>query len=187
MKKTEALLWVDIETTGTDPCTDQILEIGLRCTSLDTSEEYARYESIVKPDSLPTGREFGYAFNLHAANGLLAEVIAASPATHSTQRIACEVLAFVTSQAETHVLHPAGTNLVGFDLRFIELIFDNAALELFHNSLSYRALDMTSFRLMEKSLGADPYAAHKGPKPHRVHDCLDTDIDDYRLFRESIR
>lgn len=32
-RKTEALLWVDIETTGTDPRTDLMLEVGLRCTS----------------------------------------------------------------------------------------------------------------------------------------------------------
>lgn len=34
-RKTEALLWVDIETTGTDPRHDLMLEIGLRCTSMD--------------------------------------------------------------------------------------------------------------------------------------------------------
>ena len=57
-RKTEALLWVDIETTGTDPRHDLMLEIGLRCTSMDAKTEYARYESVIKPGVLPTDRGF---------------------------------------------------------------------------------------------------------------------------------
>ena len=78
-RKTEALLWVDIETTGTDPRHDLMLEIGLRCTSMDAKTEYARYESIIKPDVLPTDRSFAYAHRMHEANWLIDEVIDASP------------------------------------------------------------------------------------------------------------
>lgn len=56
-RKTEALLWVDIETTGTDPRTDLMLEIGLRCTSMDAKTEYARYESIIKTRHTAHGPE----------------------------------------------------------------------------------------------------------------------------------
>ena len=51
-RKTEALLWVDIETTGTDPRHDLMLEIGLRCTSMDAQTEYARYESVIDRKSV---------------------------------------------------------------------------------------------------------------------------------------
>lgn len=119
-RKTEALLWVDIETTGTDPRHDLMLEIGLRCTSMDAQTEYARYESVIKPGVLPTDRGFAYAHRMHEANGLIDEVIDASPELCSTARVALAVIDFTQSMAETHVLHPAGTNMMGFDLPFLE-------------------------------------------------------------------
>ena len=48
---TAALLWLDVETTGLDPNTCSILEIGAICTSLDTNTEYGRYETFIHIDS----------------------------------------------------------------------------------------------------------------------------------------
>lgn len=36
-EKPDALLWMDVETTGLDTNKCSILEIGLRCTSMDAS------------------------------------------------------------------------------------------------------------------------------------------------------
>ena len=96
-RKTEALLWVDIETTGTDPRTDLMLEVGLRCTSMDANTEYGRYESIIKPGVLPTDQSFAYAHRMHEANGLINEVIDASPELCSTERVALAVIDFTQS------------------------------------------------------------------------------------------
>ena len=41
------LLWVDVETTGLDANMCSILEIGLRCTSMDAMHEYGRFEAVV--------------------------------------------------------------------------------------------------------------------------------------------
>lgn len=38
-EKPDALLWMDVETTGLDTNMCSILEIGLRCTSLDAIHE----------------------------------------------------------------------------------------------------------------------------------------------------
>lgn len=45
-----ALLWLDVETTGLDPNTCSILEIGAICTSLDANTEYGR----TRPSSTST-------------------------------------------------------------------------------------------------------------------------------------
>ena len=41
-EKPDALLWMDVETTGLDTNRCSILEIGLRCTTLDAMREHAR-------------------------------------------------------------------------------------------------------------------------------------------------
>lgn len=187
-RKTEALLWVDIETTGTDPRHDLMLEIGLRCTSMDANTEYARYESIIKPGVLPTDRSFAYAHRMHEANGLIDEVIDASPELCSTARVALAVIDFTQSMAKTRVLHPAGTNMMGFDLPFLEhYLFAEDQWGRFHKLLSYRALDMTAIRLTQTALGADPYEHYTQTKPHRVTDCLDTDISEYIEWLDLVK
>lgn len=60
-------------------------------------------------------------------------------------------------------------------LRFCEPV------ERIDDLLSYRALDLTTLRLTAKSLGRDPYT-HREKPTHRVHDCLDRDINEYRHY-----
>lgn len=46
-EKPDALLWMDVETTGLDANKCSILEIGLRCTSMDAMREHALLEAVV--------------------------------------------------------------------------------------------------------------------------------------------
>lgn len=48
----EALLWIDVETTGIDPEHDQILEIGLRCTDTKAGDTYGACHRIIRPTHL---------------------------------------------------------------------------------------------------------------------------------------
>lgn len=82
-EKPEALLWMDVETTGLDANMCSILEIGLRCTSLDAMHEYGRFEAVVH-----IGRETlltvqPSALELHLNNGLLAQCESCDPLANS--------------------------------------------------------------------------------------------------------
>ena len=76
--KPEALLWIDMETTGPDRTTAQILEIGMACTDSTATQDYGAFHAIVKPDILDISRITPWAWEHHTANGLIAEVRAAS-------------------------------------------------------------------------------------------------------------
>lgn len=78
-----------------------------------------------------------------------------------------------------YTLHPAGTNIQHFDLPMILRFCE--PVERIDDLLSYRALDLTTLRLTAKSLGRDPYT-HREKPTHRVHDCLDRDINEYRHY-----
>lgn len=54
--KPEALLWIDVETTGPDRTTAQILEIGMACTDSTATQDYGAFHAIVKPDILDISR-----------------------------------------------------------------------------------------------------------------------------------
>lgn len=119
-EKPEALLWMDVETTGLDANMCSILEIGLRCTSLDAMHEYGRFEAVVH-----IGRETlltvqPSALELHLNNGLLAQCESCDPLANSPRVIAEQALRFIQGMATTYVLHPAGTNISRFDLPMVE-------------------------------------------------------------------
>lgn len=70
--KPEALLWIDVETTGPDRTTAQILEIGMACTDSTATQDYGAFHAIVKPDILDISRITPWAWEHHTANGLIA-------------------------------------------------------------------------------------------------------------------
>lgn len=183
--KPMALLWVDIETTGLDPRICQILEVGVRCTSPDASEEHARYASVVKPSVLNTGRDCLSAYRMHWANGLLEQVLNSSPVNKGRVAIADELLEFTLTLAGKYRLKPAGTNIWHFDLPAItEYLYDGRPV--FTDLLEYRSVDLSTIRHIEQVMGADPYK-HRDKGTHRVDDCLDRDIAEYRTFLEGLR
>lgn len=176
-EKPEALLWMDVETTGLDANMCSILEIGLRCTSLDAMHEYGRFEAVVHIDRETLLTVQPSALELHLNNGLLAQCESCDPLANSPRVIAEQALRFIQGMATTYTLHPAGTNISRFDLPMVERFCMTGFGELLH----YRMLDVTALRLAAKACGQDPYQ-HRMKPTHRVHDCLDRDINEYRHY-----
>lgn len=184
MSKTdELLLWTDIETTGLDPHTARILEVGLRVTDLQ-GMELDRLSRVVKPEWLPTHTS-PTAYDLHMDNGLLAQVFHADARTAGPELVADAMIGFAARYSADNTLVPAGTNVWHFDLPCIKCFFGDKGRE-FVGMLHYRCMDMSTLRTVGRAWGADPYAGR--PKgTHRVDDCLDRDIREYREFVEAHR
>nr|DAL75296.1 MAG TPA: Orn [Caudoviricetes sp.] len=183
-EKPDALLWMDVETTGLDANMCSILEIGLRCTSMDATREHARLEAVVHISRETMLSAQLPALDLHLSNGLLAQCETSDPVHCSPEAIAREATRFIGDMAGMYTLHPAGTNIQHFDLPMIlrfcakARVFDSSPID---SLLSYRALDVTTLRLTAKTLGQDPYT-HRAKPTHRVHDCLNRDIAEYRHY-----
>lgn len=178
-EKPDALLWMDVETTGLDTNKCSILEIGLRCTSMDAMREHARLEAVVHISRETMLSAQLPALDLHLNNGLLAQCETSDPTHCSPEAIALETVRFVKDMNGMYTLHPAGTNIQHFDLPMILRFCE--PVERIDDLLSYRALDLTTLKLTAKSLGRDPYT-HREKPTHRVHDCLDRDINEYRHY-----
>lgn len=178
--KPEALLWIDVETTGPDRTTAQILEIGMACTDSTATQDYGAFHAIVKPDILDISRITPLAWEHHTANGLIAEVRAASTRQNGPAAVGNAAEEYLESLEQRFQLVPTGTN-VDFDLGFLGL------LAIDTSPLSYRKLDLTTIRRLITILGGpDPYATHHEGR-HRVEDCITRDIHDYRHYLETIQ
>lgn len=150
--KPEALLWIDVETTGPDRTTAQILEIGMACTDSTATQDYGAFHAIVKPDILDISRITPLAWEHHTANGLIAEVRAASTRQNGPAAVGNAAEEYLESLEQRFQLVPTGTN-VDFDLGFLGL------LAIDTSPLSYRKLDLTTIRRLITILGGPDTAS----------------------------
>lgn len=179
--KPEALLWVDVETTGVDRDLDELLEVGMRCTSVDATETYGTLTRLVKPQCLTLDDFTPVSFSMHCDSGLLPALLDSEPSRVNRKAVTDAILEFLDSLAQRFTLVPAGTN-VDFDIDFLKRLNLNPDAWL-----SYRKFDLTTLRRYIRFLDCpeDPYKGHAGS--HRVRDCIRRDISDYRWYRKLLK
>jgi oligoribonuclease len=121
------LLWVDLETTGTDENQDPILEIGWALTlatapfdfvTRDTVPLYGGY--VIRPDGDKwTHRICPTVLEMHLKNGLLAEVF--SERAVSIAEAESALIDELKSVGDPHDFVLAGSGVAHFDRRFIDV------------------------------------------------------------------
>ena len=172
------LLWMDVETDDTDPDECAILELGLRVTDLTGRECLDALSATIHQDRLDTNPGTLGAIRMHAANGLLAESLNGG---EDTRDAALMAMRLIDHALPAGVLHPAGTN-PRFDLTCLRRILQTGiGMDMTGRlmaRLSYRCVDMTCLRMASQTAGGDPWAGGAGT--HRVDDCLDRDIRQWR-------
>lgn len=177
--KPEALLWVDVETTGVDRDLDELLEVGMRCTSVDAIETYGTLTRLVKPQCLTLDDFTPVSFSMHCDSGLLPALLDSDPRQVNRKAVVDAVLEFLDSLAQRFTLVPAGTN-VDFDIDFLRRLDPDIV-----RRMSYRKLDVTTLRhLADWFTDENPYGRHSSR--HRVRWCIERDISDYRSLYKAI-
>ena len=177
--KPEALLWVDVETTGVDRDLDELLEVGMRCTSVNATETYGTLTRLVKPQGLTFDDFTPVSFSMHCDSGLLYALVDSDPSRTNRKAVADAILEFLDSLAQRFTLVPAGTN-VDFDLDFLRRLDPDIV-----RRMSYRKLDVTTLRhLADWFAGENPFGSHSAR--HRVRWCIERDVSDYRSLYKAI-
>lgn len=135
------LLWLDLETTGTDERLDGIIEAAVIITN-PALEELDADEYVVKPtdEQMQRLRDNEYVFNMHSENGLLRAVqdgYGADPAFTDDQ---------IVRLLEVHAIQPhrvliAGSGVAHFDRRFV-----HHHLPRLDRFLAYPAIDVGVLR-----------------------------------------
>lgn len=158
------LLWLDLETTGSNPETDLILEVGVVLTT-SSLEELQRYECVVRQvdaekaldASLPVIQD------MHRASGLWEDVV-----TGLMQPPLFEIEGDIISIAkdltpDDHALVLAGSGVGHFDLRFVQAQMPQLAA-----LLAYYVIDVGVLRRALDMWGHSEMLLQDPVKPHRA-------------------
>jgi oligoribonuclease len=202
------LVWTDLETTGTDPETDVVLEVGAIVTD-DELNEVARFHRVVywehaatvveliaaHAGEIPAGiaRHIGvdpFVVNMHDKNGLWKDVVYGQAlATVDRDFAALIKAAQVTlppleGKTEPYVDKPqlAGST-ISFDRGFIAKHMKRSLKEL-----HYRNLDVSSFNETGRRFWKDLYAARPNnkDKAHRGMADIEESIRVYKHYLSNI-
>lgn len=179
--RSKALLWVDLETTGSDKEADEIIEIGAIVTDFDYVEA-GRYHAVCLPSDVGLARlrNNPVVLKMHTANGLLADLEAGRGV--SLEAAEDDMVLWLRDYSD-HQLMLAGSGVGHFDRGFITR--DMPALSA---KLSYPNLDIGVVRRFLALAGVLPAKSDKtGKKNHRAFDDIALHLAEARQYRALVR
>lgn len=178
MSTAPLILWCDLETTGTDELTDDIIEAAFVITDLELWEVAARQE-VYRTDRSPASVAPAV-LEMHRVNGLWN----ASYAANLTARHAMAegtILAWLDEHVPRgDVLPMGGSGVSHFDRRFIR-----STWRRLDRRLTFWAYDVGTVRRIARLAGVEHPAP--APKTHRAMDDIRAHIDEARWFVELLR
>ncbi|MBT1164831.1 exonuclease domain-containing protein [Bifidobacterium felsineum] len=169
------LLWVDVETTGLDPMRDDLLEIGLLCTTPDLEPMDDGYHSVIRH----VGPVDGFIQRMHGPNGLLGECRAKDARDGFT--VMLEARDYIQTQLDAEYrLIPAGSS-VNFDRRFLDAnmpgLLDGCSHRSFDVSVLYEAIRMWNPEKLPDTVKTTD---------HRVMHCLKDSLAYAQAYRRLL-
>lgn len=161
----DALVWIDIETTGLDPKKDKLLQVSLILTDKEFNE-IAVFDWIIQQNPKRAFKKANkHVQEMHLKTGLW-DRLEDGQGKYVVEWELREVLKAVRGDSKWPVR--IGGNSVHFDLNFIKEKFPTASKELSHQVLDMSAV-LGYFRIVGQKVEL--------PKAERTHDALD-DIRD---------
>lgn len=168
----ERLVWLDLETTGTDPNQDRILEIAALVTTGDARNVIDTFHEVIHISSLSLKRVYDTprVWSMHTKNGLLAECVQKGRPAESWA---------IQSLAKFLAPHTEGywAKLAGFSVHFDrEFLANRGVLDLF----SHQIVEVSGMVSLMKGYGFDPGKPTGDNVAHRALDDARAALDCYR-------
>ena len=175
------ILWIDLETTGSNVDHDEIIEIGAVLTDPEL-HEISRYTSLVKPGPLALGRmmQNDVVRKIHETNGLLDDVLTGDGSLRP-HLVTTYMLRWLDGDLP-HVGQPpmmilGGSGVGHFDKKFIDKYMPQLS-----KRLRYYVLDIGVIRRAHRMWVGEP-EDFTTSKTHRALDDILCHLEEARHYR----
>lgn len=178
-KRTDRILWLDLEMTGLSPEKDIILEVAAIVTDWKF-EEIDTYQGVIKCNELVVKKRFKankifWDANPESRDGLLEQNKRGKP----LKAIESEIIEFIDNNFKTDAPVLLAGNSIHMDRRFII-----KAWPKFDARLHYRMLDVSAWKVVFE--GKYKTKFHK-PDAHRALDDIRGSIEELKYYLAKIK
>ncbi len=180
------MLWLDLETTGTDETTDLILEIGAILTDMDLNV-LGEYGTPISDDGTAdlamfvlTHKDDDYVLNMHTDNGLLDAIAEGSVERRKAEQDILDLLGVHGVKKKRCIL--AGSGVGHFDRRFLAV-----GMPELNAHLAYPTFDIGVIRRAESYWAPGWLRTANDDKPHRALADAHIHLSDARTYRSAFQ
>lgn len=176
----ETIIWIDVETSGPTPETDELLEIGALITDLSGNVVSDTFESLVHVPNLPVvlAKTSHDVLDIHEESGLWFDLW--NRKSFEPLIIESELINWLDESVNEDTILYFGGNSITLDRNFVRLNLPN-----FYKRISHRSVDVTSLSIaLQSNTYVGPF---KKQKAHRaLLDAKDSLIE-YRYYLHCMK
>lgn len=178
MASADRLVWIDLEMTGLDPTTDEIVEIACIVTESDLTEVDGGITLVVRPSEAPLAAMDEVVVAMHTESGLLDEI------PHGTTPELAQ--AAVLDYVRRHVPEAGKAPLAGSSV-YVDRGFLARYMTDLDQYLHYRLVDVSSIKeLVRRWYPRVYYNSPAKAGNHRALGDIRDSIAELRFYREAV-
>jgi oligoribonuclease len=174
----DRMVWIDLEMTGLDLNTDEIVEIACIVTESDLTELDGGIDVVVKANPEPIAAMDEFVVNMHKTSGLIDEIPNGTTLADAQQ----QVMAYI----QKHVPEAGKGHLAGSSV-YVDRGFLAKYLPELDSYLHYRLIDVSSIKeLTRRWYPRVYYGAPEKTGNHRALADIRESIAELRYYRDAV-
>ncbi|GDX32374.1 oligoribonuclease [Actinomycetes bacterium] len=174
----DRMVWIDLEMTGLDLGSDEIVEIACIVTEADLTELDEGIDIVVKANPEPLAAMDEFVVNMHKASGLIDEITSGTTLADAQR----QVLAYI----QVHVPEAGKAQLAGSSV-YVDRGFLAKYLPELDSYLHYRLIDVSSIKELTRRWYPRVYfGAPEKTGNHRALADIRESIAELRYYRDAV-
>ena len=174
----DRMVWIDLEMTGLDLGSDEIVEIACIVTEADLTELDGGIDIVVKPNDAPLAAMDEFVVNMHQASGLITEIPDGTTLADAQQQVLAYIQKYVPEAGKAHL---AGSSV------YVDRGFLAKYMPELDSYLHYRLIDVSSIKELTRRWYPRVYfGSPEKTGNHRALADIRESIAELRYYRDAV-